>query len=441
MIGFALFGNSHATVSSSTIIGASDVGISQNSGTLTLSITDSSILDNDAGGIDLEGDSAAVTITSSTLANDDGNGLYDGDTDGTVTVRNSTVADNGGAGLESVAPMTVTGSTIVGNEVIGLRSDYGPLTIGSDVIADNQIGDCRAMSTVDLGFNIDSLTSAGSSSPCRLTSPTSVAASTTIADSLEPLGSNGGPTETIALKPDSPAIGLVTGLLTDGSPICGTPDQRGVTRHATTCDSGASEAGAPKQANVSLAVGASGGTTVGGTTTLAATVLGSGGTTPTGTISFTAGGVPFGTACGNVALHGSGSTATATCQAKLPVGSYQLRGSYGGDATYQAGSDTISAYPINKATTSTTAHAVKKAKHGKKVKISVTTKHSGGTGHPTGHVVIYDNGKKIHTVTEKSTGKITTTVKIAKGRNYIQAVYSGDKVFTGSSGNRVVAGT
>ena len=59
---------------------------------------------------------------------------------------------------------------------------------------------------------------------------------------LGPLASNGGPTETMALAPGSPAIGMVA----DPS-LCTGPDQRGVAR-PTPCDAGAYETATGVQA-------------------------------------------------------------------------------------------------------------------------------------------------------------------------------------------------
>jgi uncharacterized repeat protein (TIGR01451 family) len=53
---------------------------------------------------------------------------------------------------------------------------------------------------------------------------------------LGPLQNNGGPTDTMALLPGSPAIDLV-----DSATLCATPDQRGIARPTPVCDSGAYE--------------------------------------------------------------------------------------------------------------------------------------------------------------------------------------------------------
>ena len=65
-----------------------------------------------------------------------------------------------------------------------------------------------------------------------------------VAAGLQPLASNGGPTNTAALTAGSPAIGAADAATCEQAPING-KDQRGDTRNATTrgCDIGAYDTG------------------------------------------------------------------------------------------------------------------------------------------------------------------------------------------------------
>jgi hypothetical protein len=158
----------------------------------------------------------------------------------TMTVENSTIVNNDYFGLTDISSSTVTvlASTIAHNDTGVLGGPALAMNLDGNIIAGNNY-DCGNLSgEIDRGFNID-----GDGS-CGFTSATgSVSGSSTIAASLGPLADNGGPTPTLALKPSSPAIGLVTGAPAD-APVCGTPDQRGVMRPAAPCDAGAFQTGA-----------------------------------------------------------------------------------------------------------------------------------------------------------------------------------------------------
>jgi hypothetical protein len=90
--------------------------------------------------------------------------------------------------------------------------------------------------------------------------------------------------------------------------------------------------------------------------------------------------------------------------------------------------------------TQTTVTAPKSGKAGSKVKVTATTQPT-QPGTFSGKVTFKDNGKTVGTVKEKSTGKVTDKVKLAKGTNKITATYSGNSSFAGSSGNTTVKGT
>ncbi len=206
--------------------GASGGGI-LNSGTLTLTnLTLSNNLAAGAGGgIDNLG---TLTLTSSTLS---GNSAGSGggiDNDGTLTVTNSTFSDNSasadGGGVGNLGTLTVSDSTFSGNSAGrggGIAIDDGALTLGNTIIATNTAltGPDLYGTVISLGNNLIGNSSGGSGfvgTDLVNVNPL-----------LGPLQHNGGPTQTLALLPGSPAIaaGSVARI-----PPGITTDQRGSAR-------------------------------------------------------------------------------------------------------------------------------------------------------------------------------------------------------------------
>jgi hypothetical protein len=174
----------------------------------------------------------------------------------TLTLTNSTVTGNtascsgtgcgaagGGLTNRSDATLTLTNSTVSGNTVScsgascatqggGLINVSGTVTLQNTIVAKQLAGpDCAGTITSN-GFNLDS------DNTCQLTQPSD---KPNVSNPLlGPLQDNGGPTQTHALLPGSPAIDAVT----SGCPPPAT-DQRGVARpQGAACDIGAFEFGA-----------------------------------------------------------------------------------------------------------------------------------------------------------------------------------------------------
>jgi CSLREA domain-containing protein len=199
-----------------------------------------------------------------------------GQNGGSLTVSGTTFTDNhsqvGGAVYTNAAPTTITNSTFVGNSsennagavhaadaftsnalsydtFVGNSSFFGgalsgAATLTGDVFQGNTSqrgGQCDASSSfVDAGFNV-------SSDATCATAATSLASTDA---GLDPSGlaDNGGPVQTVALLPASPAIDLAP----TGQAGCGSTfqtDQRGFARpvdgdadQVAACDAGAYEA-------------------------------------------------------------------------------------------------------------------------------------------------------------------------------------------------------
>jgi hypothetical protein len=180
--------------------------------------------------------------------------------DGTLTVDTSTISGNstnsasGGSAIINILTATVTNSTISGNmspKTSGSVLNSDTMTLSYVTMADNSSGivntaSLTATGTIlanstqgpncfgnriqePFGFNLDSGTS------CRLSQPTDLSNTDPL---LGPLADNGGPTQTQALQPGSPAIDH-GGTSANG---CPPTDQRGITRpQGPACDIGAFE--------------------------------------------------------------------------------------------------------------------------------------------------------------------------------------------------------
>jgi hypothetical protein len=245
------------TVSNSTISDNATCdgggGIWNDQGTLT--VTDSTLWGNTAcdtgGGIWNDGGISSVDAT--TVA---GNGADSGgggiENSGALTVANSTFSANeasDGGGIENAASATliVTNSTLAQNVASGTGGDIsnleGTATVTASIVAESKTagGDCAGTITDD-GYNVDDDGTCGFAAP-------SISDSSTLDGTLGALTNNGGPTQTIALLPGSPAIDKVP--VTD----CPATDQRGISRTAP-CDIGAYDTdGTPAIAKVTPALG------------------------------------------------------------------------------------------------------------------------------------------------------------------------------------------
>jgi len=158
-----------------------------------------------------------------------GGGIYNA---GTLTVNNSTISANYtgpgtafggnygfGGGIYNAGTLTVNNSTISPN-ISSWPSGgiYGPATLQNSIVANGELGNCAGAMT-SKGYNLsdDGTCNFSSKGDWNNTDPM-----------LVTLGNNGGPTQTMALLPGSPAIdaGNPSGC-TDGLGHLLTTDQRG----------------------------------------------------------------------------------------------------------------------------------------------------------------------------------------------------------------------
>ncbi len=243
-----------------------------NSGTLT--VTDSSFSGNSAvsGGAIFNTNTGTFAVSNSTFSGNSaiagrpspapGAGgailnLSIGGSHGSH-VTNSTFSGNsadGGGAIASTSYLTVTDSTFSGNSAVdgggavdnaaacGDSSNAPCLaTLTNTIVANStQGGNCGGTMITDGGRNIEDGTTCGFSMANGSLSSTD--------PQLDPAGlaDNGGPTQTIALQPGSPAINAGDEAACAAAPVNGA-DQRGFVRpgtHAVRCSTGAYEYNSP----------------------------------------------------------------------------------------------------------------------------------------------------------------------------------------------------
>jgi CSLREA domain-containing protein len=281
-VGGGISNDGTATVTNSTISGNSvqngtpfdaDGGGIFNDGNLT--VTNSTISGNSADyGAGIDNDDMATVMNSTISGNsasgeeDVGGGIFNSHT---MTVTNSTIAGNtaspagdsgGGIVNEQFGTLTVTNSTIAGNSASdegGGIFNAGTVTFKNTIVANSIGGNCVPNAAAGAALTSDGH-NLSDDKTCAFAGTED---QNSAAAGLDPDGlkNNGGPTETVALLPTSPAVDAVpmspTNYCTevDGTtPI--TTDQRGEPRPDPEdgpdgpCDIGAFELQVPTAAPV-----------------------------------------------------------------------------------------------------------------------------------------------------------------------------------------------
>ena len=218
-----------------------------------LTVTDSTFVDNTAsanndppnssyGAIDT---SSKLTITGSTFVNNSPGavGAFSSDP---MSISNSTFSGNwGGVMTVALGTLTITDSTISGNTGVFLSAltslAPGTIALGGDIISGNPGGNCTPYSQEFNGMISDDGYNVSDDSSCGFTNGVK-------GDIVGALGSivlgapadNGGPTETMAIQPKSPAVDAIPAT----SGLCPSTDQRGFSRATaggSDCDAGSYE--------------------------------------------------------------------------------------------------------------------------------------------------------------------------------------------------------
>ncbi len=268
--------NEHSTLSvSNCVVGANSGFYNNADGTLAVpgaSLTvANSIISNNANGIYTRAfmEAASVTVIDSTVSDNSGTGIYTEAFEGSanITISNSTIRGNsssqqGGGIYNSFGSLTIINSTISGNSAAsggGIYNTIGSVTIASSTISGNSaasgggIYGALAGSAVHISNTILDAGASGQNIFNNGGTITSDGYNLSSDDGggylmgpgdqintdpmLDPAGlqNNGGPTQTIALLPGSPAIDT-------GDPNAPTKDQRYYLRNGAP-DKGAFERG------------------------------------------------------------------------------------------------------------------------------------------------------------------------------------------------------
>ena len=187
--GAGIFGfNSNIAVTDSTFYG-NDVGISSAAGSNTTA-TNNTIFGNNTG---ISGFFSDIAITNNTISGNKGTGI--GSFRNVIRVTNSTIFGNQGVGISNSESTIQLKNTIVAGNSEGIYPDiYGYNSVTD--LGNNLIGTGAAFNA---GFPDNSFTNGVNGSIVgTLANP--------IDPLLGPLANNGGPTQTHALLPGSPAI-------------------------------------------------------------------------------------------------------------------------------------------------------------------------------------------------------------------------------------------
>jgi CSLREA domain-containing protein len=233
--GGGIYNAASLTVNGSTLSGNTDPGGGGgiwNDGSLTVSGSTLSA-NADTGLVNF----GSMTLSDSTLSGNstwgDGGGIFN---HGTLTVSDSTLSGNsaaynqGGGGIYNAGSLTVSGSTLSGNNATngggGIEVASGDVLLHNTLIAGN--GGSDVSGTLDSASDYNLI---GDGSGGLSTAKHNLLGVNPL---LAPLGNYGGPTQTMALLPDSPAIDA------GSSAYGGSTDQRGKPRVGAT-DIGAFE--------------------------------------------------------------------------------------------------------------------------------------------------------------------------------------------------------
>jgi hypothetical protein len=207
-------------------------GISNDGGTVTLlnsTVTGNS--SSEAGGI---GNNGLLTVVNSTISHNGGEAAGGIGNGGTVTLLNSTITDNtvfGAPHDQSGGILNEGGTIALNNSIILGNGEVHPVgSEGEEVLIRGN--ECVNAFNPESGLPLGQITSLGHNLGCTTDGPGDLTADpakvfTTV---LGPLQNNGGPTQTHALLPGSPAIDAGAAVCTDASGTPLTTDQRGKPR-------------------------------------------------------------------------------------------------------------------------------------------------------------------------------------------------------------------
>ena len=209
----------NSTVSRSSSIDCGDMFVGQgaitNGGTMTL--VSSAVLEN--GGFIAIGNDGTMTLIRTTVSRNSFGGIL---SRGSLIVIDSTVSDNAGAeagiGVDGDEALLVLANSTVSGNGLGISNSAGSLTLLNSTISGgvgkpSADGMLTATGSVIVGTCVDNIVISGGyniESPGNTCGFVQTGDQPSVPDPmLGPLQDNGGPTETHALLPGSPAINQI----------------------------------------------------------------------------------------------------------------------------------------------------------------------------------------------------------------------------------------
>ncbi len=318
-------------------------------------------------------DSGSVIITDSTLAGNSAQGGAGGASAGAATTGTAGFG-LGGAIFNRSGSLVLTNVTIAENaaDFGGALFDLGDASSGEAIGQVTMNNTILALSTGG-GDDFQSATTAGGgvdlvgsndlvqNNPGFGGFPESAVLFTAVNPLLGPLADNGGPTQTMALLPGSPAVDAGSNSFVTDPPFIGPPftDQRGQARIAdggsgvATVDIGAFEL-IPLPTSVGITASDLS-PTLGEAVTFTVTVTSESATTatPTGTVQFLIDGVPFGDPVPLV-----DGAASSDPDAALGLGDHTISAVYSSDSDFLSGTSTLAGNFAVRVATDTTVGAL-----------------------------------------------------------------------------------
>jgi hypothetical protein len=404
-------------------------GAIRNSGTLTVSgVTFSGNHTSAGGAAILNGSAGTVTLSNSTLSNNRSDiwaAIYN--QGGTFTITNSTFAGNtnqqnypgaavfsGSNSVTNVTNCTLSQNTGLGGAVFQNGGATGKVNLKNSIVSGNNGGDTSGIT--NLGNNLIGGTAL-----------------------LAALSNYGGPTQTMALLPGSPAINAGTST---GAPAT---DQRGINRVGAV-DIGAFESGGFSISATSGTPQSATDNIVFGSPLVATVSSGSGEPIAGGVVTFAA---PGSGASG--VFPGNVTTVNITTDASgvVTAPTFTANGTAGGPYNVTAGgrgiasSATFSLTNNKAATTTGITSSVNPSDFGQNVIFTATVTSAIGT--PTGTVQFTTNGNNLDSPQVLNAGGVATlaTSALSVGPQVIGALYSGANFESSTatlSGSQVVKG-
>jgi hypothetical protein len=300
------------------------------------------------------------------------------------------------------------------------------LVVANTIIAVGLPDECQQPlnAAADHGYNLKE------GGTCGLSAPTDRGGDPQLGD----LAANGGPTQTMAIGPDSPAIDqipLAACVDAQGRPL--TADQRGMPRPSPAnglCDIGAYEYQVPLSPTTTRLTSSTAMSSFGQTVVFSAMVHAAAGT-PGGTVTFKDGSIVLGTA---PLANGVSTFATHS----LSVGAHAIVAAYGGTSGFGSSAGLLIQRVVLATTITTLTSSANPATAGQTVTFSAgVSAVAPGSGTLTGMVIFKDGATMLGTGTVSS-GHATMSISgLSVGAHRITAVYGGDAGFGPSAGTTV----